>query len=120
MEDVNWVGFYLNLGQKLVLGPFAGLPACTEIPHGKGVCGHAALRKETMKVDQVDRFPGHIACDPNSRSELVIPLIAGNRLLGVLDIDSRREGRFAAGDVTWAQQCAEILVREVDWPERFD
>lgn len=98
LTDINWVGFYLLEDGELVLGPFQGLPACVRIPLGRGVCGTAAERRETVLVADVHAFPGHIACDAASNSEIVVPLFAGDRLIGVLDIDSPRLGRFTAED----------------------
>ena len=99
LPDVNWVGFYLLKGTDLVVGPFQGQPACVRIPLGRGVCGTAAERRATVRVANVDEFPGHIACDSASRSELVIPLIKpGGTLVGVLDIDSPELDRFDAQD----------------------
>ena len=94
LTDVNWVGFYLLKSDELVLGPFQGLPACIRIPIGKGVCGTAAQKRETIRVDDVHLFPGHIACDAASQSEIVIPIIKNDRLIGVLDIDSPIKCRF--------------------------
>lgn len=98
LEEINWAGFYLLEGEKLVLGPFQGKPACIEIPVGRGVCGAAAARREIVRVADVHRFPGHIACDGASRSEIVLPLFAGDRVVGVLDIDSPVTGRFTPAD----------------------
>jgi len=100
MEDVNWLGIYVLRGDELVLGPFQGLPACVRIPVGKGVCGTAADKLQTLRVADVHDFPGHIACDTASRSELVVPLLIDGRLVGVLDIDSPSVGRFSAADQT--------------------
>ncbi|EIT85475.1 Free methionine-(R)-sulfoxide reductase fRMsr [Fictibacillus macauensis ZFHKF-1] len=96
LSNVNWVGFYEyeELSDQLVLGPFQGLPACVRIPLGKGVCGTAAAKKETIVVEDVHQFPGHIACDAASRSEIVVPIVKGDHLFGVLDIDSPETGRF--------------------------
>lgn len=94
MEDVNWLGIYVLRGDELVLGPFQGKPACVHIRLGDGVCGTAAATRSTQRVDDVHTFPGHIACDADSRSELVIPLIAHHALIGVLDIDSPSLARF--------------------------
>ena len=93
-EDVNWAGFYLLEGDKLVLGPFCGKPACIEIPMGRGVCGTAAKEDRTVVVPDVHKFPGHIACDSASNSEIVVPLHKNGKLWGVLDIDSPRTNRF--------------------------
>ncbi len=94
VPDINWVGFYLVKGDELVLGPFQGKPACARIPVGKGVCGMAAQQRKTMVVPDVDAFPGHIACDTASRSEIVVPLLNWGKLLGVLDVDSASLDRF--------------------------
>jgi L-methionine (R)-S-oxide reductase len=98
LADVNWAGFYFLKGSDLVLGPFQGRPACVRIPIGKGVCGTAAAACETLVVRDVDKFPGHIPCDAASRSEIVMPLVAGGPLVGVLDIDSPVLARFADVD----------------------
>jgi GAF domain-containing protein len=107
VSDLNWVGFYFLRGDGLVLGPFQGGPACTRIPLGRGVCGTAAARSETVRVSDVHTFHGHIACDAASRAELVIPVLADGRLVGVLDLDSPVAGRFSEMD----QQGLETLVR---------
>lgn len=111
LDEVNWVGFYLarvvGEREKLILGPFQGLPACVAIPFGKGVCGDAAARRRTIVVSDVFEYPGHIACDAASRSEIVVPLVAGERLIGVLDVDSPRIGRFGSGE----RACLEAFVR---------
>jgi len=98
LDDVNWLGIYVLRGDELVLGPFQGQPACVRIALGKGVCGSAASRRESIRVPDVHAFPGHIVCDAASRSELVVPLQCGDRLLGVLDIDSPSLARFSAAD----------------------
>ena len=98
VSDINWVGFYLLKGNELVLGPFQGKPACTRIPVGKGVCGTAAQQRKTVVVPDVSAFPGHIACDTASRSEVVIPLLNWGKLLGVLDVDSASLNRFGEED----------------------
>ncbi|MBQ9044825.1 MAG: GAF domain-containing protein [Oscillospiraceae bacterium] len=98
LEDINWAGFYLSQGDQLVLGPFQGKVACIEIPYGKGVCGTAALRDETQLVPDVHQFPGHIACDSASRSEIVVPFHHNGRVIGVLDIDSPITDRFTQAD----------------------
>ena len=98
LPDLNWAGFYLYDGTELVVGPFQGLPACVRIPLDKGVCGAAARTRTTQRVEDVDAFPGHIACDSASRSELVVPLVKDGALFGVLDLDSPRTGRFDADD----------------------
>lgn len=114
LPALNWAGFYLMRGGGLVLGPFQGRPACVRIAAGKGVCGTAAERRQTVLVPDVRAFPGHIACDTASRSELVVPLIRGETLLGVLDLDSPRLARFDAGDQTGCETLAAIIVRH--WP----
>jgi L-methionine (R)-S-oxide reductase len=98
LPDLNWAGFYLYKSGELVLGPFQGKPACVRIAIGKGVCGTAAQRRETVRVEDVNQFPGHISCDSASNSEIVIPLIRGNELLGVLDLDSPKLRRFDDAD----------------------
>ena len=98
LDDINWLGVYVLRGNELVLGPFQGLPACVRIPVGKGVCGTAAEKLQTVRVEDVHQFAGHIACDAASRSELVVPLIIDGQLLAVLDIDSPSVGRFSAAD----------------------
>lgn len=98
LPDINWLGIYVLRGDELVLGPFQGLPACVRIPLGQGVCGSAASRLETLRVADVHEFEGHIACDPASRSEIVVPLMLQDRLIGVLDIDSPLSGRFSEAD----------------------
>ncbi len=111
LADINWAGFYfLRENDELVLGPFQGKPACVRIATGRGVCGAAAARRESVLVEDVNAFPGHIACDSASRSELVVPLIAGERLLGVLDLDSPQPSRFDAQDKKGIQTLAEIYV----------
>ncbi|GHH97310.1 GAF domain-containing protein [Neobacillus kokaensis] len=111
LDRINWVGFYLmDTNNELVLGPFQGLPACVRIPVGKGVCGSAALRKETLRVQDVHRFPGHIACDAASQSEIVIPIIKGNQLIGVLDIDSPESNRFDELDQAKLEEFVSVLT----------
>ena len=109
LEDLNWAGFYLSEGDKLVLGPFQGKPACIRIPWGKGVCGTAAANDRTERVDDVHAFPGHIACDSASRSELVVPLRRRGRVWGVLDIDSPSPGRFSPEDQSGLEAFAAVL-----------
>ena len=115
LPDINWAGFYFRRGRELVLGPFQGKPACVRIPLGKGVCGVAASRAATVLVRDVHDFPGHIACDPNSRSELVVPLLpvlAGmaGEVLGVLDLDSPLLARFDAMDQAGCEQLVALFV----------
>ena len=116
LPGLNWAGFYLYRGGRLVLGPFQGKPACTRIALGRGVCGHAAGRRETIRVPDVSAFPGHIACDPASASEVVVPMIKDARLLGVLDLDSPRRDHFGAEDATGLEAFVRRLVNGVDWP----
>jgi GAF domain-containing protein len=111
LPDVNWVGFYRNVGEELVLGPFQGRPACIRIPFGTGVCGAAAESRQVQRVEDVHAFPGHIACDSASNSEIVVPLIRGGELLGVLDIDSPEKGRFTEEDEVGCVKLGEILSR---------
>jgi len=115
LEDINWAGFYIYDGEKLILGPFGGKPACTMIPLGSGVCGTAAHEKRTVVVPDVEAFPGHIACDAESRSEIVVPLISkdGN-LLGVFDIDSPILNRFLTEDAKGLEQLAEIILQKTN------
>lgn len=110
LPDLNWVGFYLYDGKELVVGPFQGLPACVRIPLDKGVCGAAASQRVTQRVDDVDAFPGHIACDSASRSELVVPLLRGDELIGVFDFDSPKVGRFDADDQAGLEAIARVFV----------
>jgi L-methionine (R)-S-oxide reductase len=110
LPDVNWVGFYLAQGEELVLGPFQGKPACVRIPFGKGVCGKAAETGETVIVPDVSKFSGHIACDPASRSEIVVPLLNWNRTLGVLDIDSASLNRFDEDDREGLESVASVFL----------
>lgn len=107
LKDINWVGFYLIKNNELLLGPFQGKPACIHIPIGKGVCGTAVLEDKTQRVFDVHQFPGHIACDSASRSEIVIPIHSNNKIVGVLDIDSPITGRFDEVD----QRELEAIVR---------
>ena len=108
LPELNWAGFYRNVGGELVLGPFQGRPACIRIPFGKGVCGAAAATLEPQCVADVHAFAGHIACDAASRAELVVPIVAGGRLIGVLDLDSPVPGRFDQEDVSG---CVKLIQR---------
>lgn len=119
MDDINWAGFYVYKNGELVLGPFQGKPACTHIQIGKGVCGTAAEQRKTQLVKNVHEFPGHIACDSQSNSEIVIPLLIENKIVGVLDIDSPKLGRFDQTDKEYLEQFAEIVERYVKLPEVF-
>ena len=109
LPDVNWVGFYRNIGGELVLGPFQGRPACIRIPFGTGVCGVAAETRKVQRVEDVHAFENHIACDSASNSEIVVPLIRDGELLGVLDIDSPKKGRFSEEDEAGCVKLGEIL-----------
>ena len=113
MPDVNWAGFYFLHEGSLILGPFQGTPACVEIPLGKGVCGTAAATRQIQRVSNVHDFEGHIACDTASESELVIPLIINEDLIGVLDIDSAKAGRFELEDEAGIKQIAEIFLQSI-------
>ena len=123
LPDINWVGFYLvrssGSSSELFLGPFQGLVACTRIAFNKGVCGAAATRRETILVPDVDQFPGHIVCDSASRSEIVVPLLIEDRLLGVLDIDSPALARFDEADRIGLESVVQTLVSKTKWPESF-
>ncbi len=109
LPDVNWVGFYRNVGGELVLGPFQGRPACIRIKFGDGVCGVAAESRTVQRVEDVNAFPGHIACDSASASEIVVPLIRDGELIGVLDIDAPTKGRFTEEDEAGCVRLGEIL-----------
>jgi L-methionine (R)-S-oxide reductase len=113
LPDLNWAGFYLYKSGELVLGPFQGKPACVRIALGRGVCGTAATRRETVRVEDVHAFPGHIACDSASNSEIVIPLIRGSELLGVLDLDSPKLRRFGAADQRGLETLAQIFLESL-------
>ncbi len=118
LPDINWAGFYLLRGEELFLGPFQGKPACTVIRVGRGVCGTAAARREVQRVPDVHRFPGHIACDSASNSEIVLPLLnRGGALTGVLDIDSPVLDRFSVEDEEGLRAFAEALRRSIDWSD---
>lgn len=110
LSDLNWAGFYLYKDGELVLGPFQGKPACVRIGMGKGVCGTAAEKRQTVIVENVYEFPGHIACDSASNSEVVIPLVRGDRLIGVLDIDSPMFARFDVEDKAGLESLVEIFL----------
>lgn len=113
LNDVNWAGFYLVDGDELVLGPFQGNPACVRIPIGKGVCGTAASTRKTQCVKNVHEFDGHIACDAASNSEIVIPLLKNDTLIGVLDLDSAEFDRFDISDQSGLENIASTLIRHV-------
>ncbi|SDX70689.1 GAF domain-containing protein [Paenibacillus sp. CF384] len=110
LDNINWVGFYLYKGSELVLGPFQGLPACVRIPLSRGVCGKAASDKATVRVPNVHEFPGHIACDAASQSEIVVPIIKNGELVGVLDIDSPILERFDELDQQYLEKFVDALV----------
>lgn len=113
LKEINWVGFYLMNEGELVLGPFQGLPACVRIPVGRGVCGTTVAKEQTMVVDDVHAFPGHIACDAASKSEIVIPLIKNGVVIGVLDIDSPVEARFTAEDKDGLEKFVDVLLKHI-------
>jgi len=114
LPDLNWAGFYLRKSDELVLGPFQGKPACVRIPIGQGVCGTAAEQRQTILVDNVHDFPGHIACDSASNSEVVVPLVKHERLLGVLDLDSPSLARFDDDDARGLNELVEIFIAMSD------
>jgi len=116
LPDINWIGVYFAHGAELVLGPFQGRPACTRIAVGAGVCGSAAAQRRTLVVPDVDAFPGHIACDSASRSEIVVPLMSGERVIGVLDVDSPLTGRFHDEERRLFEAIANVLVEGSDLP----
>jgi len=114
VDDLNWAGFYLNRNEELVLGPFQGQVACVRIPFSRGVCGAAAASRQTQRVEDVHAFPGHIACDSASNSERVIPLVKGGRLIGVLDLDSPKVGRFSEADQAGLERLAAVFLELTD------
>ncbi|MGR3775509.1 GAF domain-containing protein [Bacillus paramycoides] len=113
LDRVNWVGFYVTEGNQLVLGPFQGMPACVRIPFGRGVCGAAAETKTTQLVADVHQFPGHIACDSASNSEIVVPIIKEGTVIGVLDIDSPEKKRFDEVDQHYLEKFVETLLKHM-------
>lgn len=113
LENINWVGFYILEENELILGPFQGLPACVRIPLQKGVCGTAAGEEKTILVEDVHQFPGHIACDPASRSEIVIPVYQSGNLFGVLDIDSPKTNRFDETDRIYLEKFVQTLEKHI-------
>jgi L-methionine (R)-S-oxide reductase len=115
LPDLNWAGFYFVKGDQLVLGPFQGRPACVRIEIGKGVCGTAAAKRVTTIVPNVHEFPGHIACDSASNSEIVIPLIESERLIGVLDLDSPLYGRFDDEDENGLNRLVSLFLESTEW-----
>ena len=112
--NINWLGVYVLRGEELVLGPFQGQPACVRIPLGQGVCGTAAETRQTLRVDDVHSFEGHIACDPESRSEIVVPLISRDKLIGVLDIDSPSPSRFTEGEQAGIELLCQTFLRHLE------
>lgn len=112
-DRINWVGFYMMDGNELVLGPFQGLPACIRIPIGRGVCGTTVAKKETIIVPDVHAFPGHIACDAASQSEIVVPLLKNGEVIGVLDIDSPEKDRFQEEDQQGLEHFVSILMKHI-------
>ncbi|EJS60024.1 GAF domain-containing protein [Bacillus cereus] len=113
LDRVNWVGFYVTEGNQLVLGPFQGMPACVRIPFGRGVCGVAAETKTTQLVADVHQFPGHIACDSASNSEIVVPILKEGNVIGVLDIDSPEKNRFDEVDQHYLEKFVETLLKHI-------
>ena len=113
LEEVNWVGFYFLRGSELIVGPFQGRPACVSIPMGKGVCGTAAETQKVLRVADVHAFEGHIACDVDSRSEIVLPLVRNGELIGVLDLDSPVKNRFDENDEQLLQEIADIFIQSL-------
>lgn len=113
LDRVNWVGFYVTEGNQLVLGPFQGMPACVRIPFGRGVCGVAAETKTTQLVADVHQFPGHIACDSASNSEIVVPIVKEATVIGVLDIDSPEKNRFDEVDQRYLEKFVETLLKHI-------
>jgi GAF domain-containing protein len=120
LADLNWVGFYFARARDLVLGPFQGKVACVRIPFGRGVCGSAAERRATLVVPDVHEFPGHIACDAASRSEIVVPLMSAGRVLGVLDLDSPLTARFDEVDAQGLGAIVELLLARSDFARCVD
>ncbi|HDX9491880.1 GAF domain-containing protein [Bacillus thuringiensis] len=113
LDRVNWVGFYVTEGTQLVLGPFQGMPACVRIPFGRGVCGVAAETKTTQLIADVHQFPGHIACDSASNSEIVVPIVKEGAVIGVLDIDSPEKNRFDEVDQRYLEKFVETLLKHM-------
>lgn len=119
MTDINWAGFYFYKNEELVLGPFQGKPACIRIALGKGVCGTAANTRSIQVIKDVHQFPGHIACDSASQSEIVLPIVKDDKLIGVLDIDSPIIARFDDQDAEGLSKFVDILNQYIDWPQLF-
>jgi len=118
LKDINWAGFYLMKNSELLLGPFQGKPACIHIPVGRGVCGEAAAQGCTLCVEDVHQFPGHIACDSASNSEIVIPIRSGDKIVGVLDIDSPILSRFDRADQEGLEEIVRIIEKACTWDNR--
>ena len=112
---INWCGFYIVRNNSLILGPFQGMPACTKIEIGKGVCGTAALKKETILINDVHKFEGHIACDAASNSEIVVPIVKDDKLIGVLDLDSDEFDRFTDIERIYLERVVDILNKHINW-----
>jgi len=112
---INWCGFYIVKNNLLILGPFQGMPACTKIEIGKGVCGTAALKKETILINDVHKFEGHIACDAASNSEIVVPIVKDDKLIGVLDLDSDEFNRFTDIERIYLERVVDILNKHINW-----
>jgi L-methionine (R)-S-oxide reductase len=117
LPDINWAGFYIRRGTELVLGPFQGKPACVRLPEGKGVCWASIDQHNTIMADDVHQFPGHIACAPDSRSEIVVPLKVDGEILGVLDVDSPVTGRFDAGDQVGIERLVGVFLQKTSVQE---
>lgn len=117
LPDLNWAGWYLMKGGELVVGPFQGRPACVRIAVGKGVCGTAVAERASQVVADVHAFPGHIACDPRSRAEIVVPVVVGGAVVGVLDLDSERPGRFDDADRVGLEALVADLAEALDWAQ---
>ena len=117
IEHINWVGFYLRHQEELILGPYQGLPACIRIPVGKGVCGTAVQKDEIQCVPDVEAFPGHIACDSRSRSEIVVPIRYDGLVVGVLDIDSPNKNNFGPKDIKGLSEFVRVLEKKCAWKE---
>jgi GAF domain-containing protein len=112
---INWCGFYLEKNNELILGPFQGMPACTKIEIGKGVCGTAAFKRQTLLIEDVHNFEGHIACDAASNSEIVLPIVKDDKLIGVLDLDSDEFSRFTTLEQKYLEKSVDILNKYIDW-----
>lgn len=117
VDKINWCGFYIMKNNELILGPFQGMPACTKIKIGSGVCGTAVSLRKTMRIENVHCFEGHIACDAASNSELVIPIVKDNNVYGVLDLDSADIGRFTEVEQQYLEKSVEILNKYINWNE---